>query len=211
MKGKTHRIIGTALGIFLSSNYPLNSRIVIISSAIVGALIPDIDHSRNSFNQKYLKIKNDFAKGISYLVISILLGYLGYKFENKIFITLCIITALTGFSNHRGFTHSIFALILYYKLAKDVSLLYNSKEVLIGFMGGYISHIALDICTNDGVRILYPMKGHISLPIKIKSKGKFESLISKTAGFYSVYNVLKYTGFIKLNITEIILSFITYK
>ncbi|MTI67308.1 MAG: metal-dependent hydrolase [Firmicutes bacterium] len=187
MKGKTHLMIGTAAGITLGVNYPLETAIVIIASSVVGSLLPDIDHPKSSFNQKILFIKNKLYKTLIYSSIGTAITYYGSSIDDKLLILLGITLILTGITNHRGFTHSLLGLFLYTYIIKKITIRYDIQGVYIGFVAGYISHLIADFLTKGGIELFYPFKINISSPIKIKSGGFWERFIIKGTSIYSVY------------------------
>ena len=81
-----------------------------------------------------------------------------YIFANKgsifllvAFAVFVVTSLLAVFSEHRKFSHSLLALILY-----AVSLCFLCFPLLIPFVIGYISHILLDLMNKKPVLILWP-------------------------------------------------------
>lgn len=62
------------------------------------------------------------------------------------------------FCNHRGFTHSIAALVMITFLASFINV-----PCAIAVGTGYLSHILLDYLTPRGVKLAWPKKKHYSL------------------------------------------------
>jgi len=67
------------------------------------------------------------------------------------------------FSRHRGFFHSVFALLLF---TIPFYFLFQSPLPAISFMIAYFSHLLLDMMTKDGLR-LYPLRMKIRGFIKV--------------------------------------------
>ena len=66
---------------------------------------------------------------------------------------------------HRGLLHSLLIPLLFYIILSFL----NQQEIAVAIVIGYISHIAMDILTPQGVYIFYPFKLKINGPIKVGS------------------------------------------
>ena len=55
--------------------------------------------------------------------------------------------------NHRKFTHSLLALIIY---SIPIALIY--EPILEYFMIGYFSHLLIDLLNKRGIQLLFPLK-----------------------------------------------------
>ena len=73
----------------------------------------------------------------------------------SLFICIC---AFGKEQPHRSFMHSFFALVL---LCFAIGLVW--EKAVVYFAVGFISHLATDICNKKKVRLLYPLKGGVSL------------------------------------------------
>lgn len=194
MKGKTHVMLGIAAGVTAISDYSLEKGIIFISSTVLGALLPDIDHPKSKLNQKLLFMKNRIFKFIFYITLSFGCIYFGISLNSRLLKILSITLAFTGLSHHRGFTHSLLGLLLFSMVVKILAIRYNLIEVYKGFTIGYISHIVADFLTKGGIELFYPCSIKISSPFTIKSGGGEEELILKGSGIYSIYVLLKIMG-----------------
>lgn len=102
---------------------------------------------------------------------------------------------------HRGFTHSLLAMIILYIFIKNFIQISNEDIIIIsmcyGFFIGYASHLILDLITKEGVELLYPFKINISIFfIKTNSNGekifnKFLKFIILMYIFYNIYLITK--------------------
>ncbi|RKD30050.1 metal-dependent hydrolase [Thermohalobacter berrensis] len=187
MKGKTHMMLGVASGITVALNFSADNAGILVGSAIIGSIIPDIDHPRSTFNQKVLLIKNKIYKAIIYSIIGIIFLHFFIETNEKSLGILGTALILTGVSNHRGFTHSLLGIFLYSTVIKMLATKYNINDAYLGFVIGYMSHLIADYFTRGGIRIFYPFGKAISSPLKIKAGGKFEELLFISAALYSLY------------------------
>ncbi|MGF7059035.1 metal-dependent hydrolase [Brassicibacter mesophilus] len=195
MTGKTHIIVGIAAGLTLATGCSLESGLILTAASAVGSLIPDLDHPRSKINQRVLLFKNKLFKVITYSCMGAGLIYLGNSFEpsiNKILRLLGITLILVGISRHRGFTHSLLGLTIFSTIVYIGTSEFNLHEAHIGFIIGYVSHLALDIITTQGIDLLFPSKKNIRLPLGIRTNGTIEQLILATSGIYLGYVLLQY-------------------
>lgn len=92
-----------------------------------------------------------------------------------------IINLLFG---HRSFTHSLLFLFI-------ISILLNSfvsnESVIAGILVGIVSHMVLDMATKNGIKLLFPLKISVRLPITTKTGGAIESVVLAALSLLSVY------------------------
>jgi len=200
MTGKTHMSIGAAASAaVLSTVHPTPQKFIIgFTLGIVGALMPDVDI-------KTSKISNLGRTIIAYiLVILIIAGFVIYKGNihfnlselkinyrpsaavqyGSIAIIACI--AFSKFTKHRSFSHSILGLILFYIGFRMII----GEEMSLYFGVGFISHIASDLITNNGIELMYPVKKKISLKL-VKSGSKLDYIIGIASFALFVYLTIK--------------------
>ncbi len=83
---------------------------------------------------------------------------------------------------HRTFTHSLLFIGIYVLLLSLGTHLNVSQDIftliIIGLCLGHLSHVFLDLFTNQGVSILYPLKYKFKLA-SFKTGGKVERAISQ--------------------------------
>lgn len=187
-------MIGAAVGMTIGlggnlySYEPLvNKSYVVIMAAVVGSLMPDIDHPKSTFNQKFLLIKNNKFKKIFYSSVGLINLGIGYMLESEILLMLGITLIMTGFSKHRGVTHSILGTFLYTYTVKLIANKYGMLGVYIGFSAGYISHLVADYFTKRGIQMFYPFGKNIKSPLIVKSGGIWEDMIFGSASVYCAY------------------------
>jgi inner membrane protein len=76
---------------------------------------------------------------------------------------------------HRGLTHSV----LLTALLAFMAVYFLPRNIALGGIVGYISHIIADMATVQGVGLLWPMPWRIKFPgAFIRTGGVFESLVS---------------------------------
>lgn len=194
MTGKTHVTAGIAVGLTLAAGNPIEKQAILILAAVVGALIPDMDHPRSKINQRILLFKNKLFKMITYSLMGGGLIYLDTILNDpgsRILRMLGLALILVGLSRHRGFTHSLLGLVLFSVIVYIGTLNYNLYVVFVGFVIGYVSHLVLDLVTVQGIELLYPYKKNIKIPLGIKTNGKVENLILSATSIYSALVLLQ--------------------
>ncbi len=86
-------------------------------------------------------------------------------------------TKIFSFLKHRGLTHSILGLVLLYYILYALKIYYFPQ---IGPFINYIligcgSHIFLDMLTPSGIRLFYPLKKRVKIPL-IKTGSAWENV-----------------------------------
>lgn len=195
MTGKTHITVGIAAGLTLAAGNSIENQVILILAAAVGSLIPDLDHPRSKINQRVLLFKNKLFKMITYSLMGVGLIYLDTILngpENRTLRLLGLILILVGLSRHRGFTHSLFGLVLFSGIVYIGTLNYNQYAAFVGFVIGYVSHLVLDLITVQGIELLYPYDKNIKIPLGIKTNGMVENLILSVTSIYSALVLLQH-------------------
>lgn len=115
----------------------------------IGALLPDIDQASNQL-WELMPADRIFS-----------------KFLNKLF------------GSHRTLSHSILGLVIIYKISEWLIFklinpsFVNSGLVFWALMIGYVSHLFLDLLTEEGLPLLFPIKWKFGIPpikkMRIKS------------------------------------------
>ncbi|TCU79155.1 inner membrane protein [Tissierella praeacuta] len=190
MTGKTHIAIGITAALAVSSNQPVENRLILVLVSAISSLIPDLDHPKGKLNQKILLINNNFYRILFYLSLGFISIYLYYLMEIKAFLYLGIISFLIGISSHRGFTHSIIGFLISLTIIKLCIGNFGVEYIYTGFTIGYVLHILADLFTIKGVKLFYPLKNNISFPIKIRTNSKIENIIFILLGIVSIFLLL---------------------
>ena len=132
--------IVTAAVYFPPQNLNLYTLLGAVIGSNIGALIPDLDDAGNRLW--------DFLP----------IGDMAGKFLRKIFY------------KHRTLSHSLIGLFAFYKLFEWLlprvfnSSFVNIDILLISIMIGYISHLASDLITKEGLPLLFPLKINFGVP-----------------------------------------------
>ena len=185
MNGGNHAIVGAAAGVAVSiaalSIGDVQTAALSIPAALIGAKLPDIDHKNTKQGKAFAALRAVipcFACAMAMVYVYSLL-YKGTKI-NPLFVVIPFIIAYmlrdgAWFWGHRHGTHTlIFPLIfviLYFCITSPYPVL---GSVILAIDAGYMSHLIADMCTYDGVMLLYPFyKKKISLTaIRSKEEGK---------------------------------------
>ena len=69
---------------------------------------------------------------------------------------------LAAVAGHRGFTHSLLAVILCVVVLRDHGV---PRAIAAPLVVGYLSHLAADLLTPAGLRLAWPARGSWALPI----------------------------------------------
>ena len=187
MTGKTHIAIGVTVGLILSAGQPVENQIVLVASAALGSLVPDLDHPKAKLNQKLLIFKNKLYSTLFYLALTAVFACLFLIKDNFVFKLLALITFLIGTSSHRGFTHSIIGFLLFSWMVKLVALEYQFDSIYLGFKTGYMLHLIADFFTLKGIKLFFPLDENISSPIILKPNTLLEELIFLCLSIYSLF------------------------
>lgn len=140
MMAGSHIALGAAAWLVAAPSLGLQATSpVSLSLAVLGSLLPDIDHPKSWVGKKTRPLSN---------VISTVLG-------------------------HRGVTHSLVAVAACGWLALHASV---PAEIAWPLAIGYLSHLAGDLLTPRGLRLMWPVKGTWALPV-CRTGGAFEPLV----------------------------------
>lgn len=168
MLGKTHMAVGIAATLAITQPSGISELVLAVGAGSLGALISDIDVGTSNSHRDADKITAlsvvvvlaVFA--LDYFcntqIIERIIGSSGYL---RIIAGLLLFIGICAFGKeqpHRSFMHSFLALIL---LSFALGLIW--EKAVIYFAVGFLSHLATDIFNKKKVRLLYPMKGGVSL------------------------------------------------
>lgn len=187
MTGKTHIAIGVTVGLILSDGQPVENKIILVLSAALGSLVPDLDHPKAKLNQKLLIFKNKLYSSLFYFALAAGFACLFLFSGNFVFKLLGILSFLIGTSNHRGFTHSIIGFLLFSWMVKLVTSDYQLNSIYLGFTTGYMLHLIADFFTLKGIKLFFPVNENISSPIILKPNTILEELIFICLSIYSLF------------------------
>lgn len=183
MTGTTHKIGGVCAGAIALDilELPLLSPhgALLMAGAVLGSLLPDIDHPGSAASHKLRPVAAVYrlGQGLVRSLSGILPGNVG--------------NTVRSLSGHRGLTHS---LLLPISLA--AALFFSGGAVATGLTGtlaGVISHIGLDMLSG-GVPLLLPFSSKRLILARIRTGGMAEAavrVIFAAAGMAMLYSLLK--------------------
>jgi membrane-bound metal-dependent hydrolase YbcI (DUF457 family) len=171
MTGPTHELIGLTVVCYVvlrklfGADIPVWVPVLVVLAAIVGAEFPDIDRGSNRLSRK--------------------LGGAGF-----------LLSLLRPFTmGHRNVTHSILGIvlvgILMRWLAGPIPAWLHPDLLWESFMAAYISHVAADFITTQGVPLLWPYQENFGFP-----PDSLKRLRVNTGGFEEYLIVIPITGFL---------------
>ena len=161
MMSKTHFAVGLATSLAIIQPKTFNECAVAVIGGTVGGVLADNDILDNDYQADAL-IGQLLALGSAVLAL-VLDFFLGFGICESIIAKpmlpiiggICfVVLYIVGFcSDHRTFTHSFLAMILYTIAA---ALIYTPLAIALG--AAYLSHLLLDILNKKKVPILYPLE-----------------------------------------------------
>lgn len=139
----------------------------IMTGAVLGSLLPDIDHTRSKIS------KSSAVAQVTSHAVAAVSKHRGF-FHTPLFI--CIVALLAGFT---------------IQMSLNGNMLHIAWLAYNGLIPGMLSHLILDTCNPGGIMWLYPVKDKkfSILPIKTNSMGEMVVaivLIGVLALFYGV-------------------------
>ena len=168
MLGKTHMAVGIAATLAITQPSGISELVLAVGAGSLGALISDIDVGTSNSHRDADKITAlsvvvvlaVFA--LDYFcntqIIERIIGSSGYL---RIIAGLLLFIGICAFGKeqpHRSFMHSFLGAVM---LTGCVDVIYPDAAPY--FAVGFLSHLATDIFNKKKVRLLYPLKGGVSL------------------------------------------------
>ena len=160
--------VGIAATLAITQPSGVSELVLAVGAGSLGALISDIDVGTSNSHRDADKITAlsvvvvlaVFAMDYfcNTQIIERIIGSSGYL---RIIAGLLLFIGICAFGKeqpHRSFMHSFLALIL---LSFALGLIW--EKAVIYFAVGFLSHLATDIFNKKKVRLLYPLKGGVSL------------------------------------------------
>lgn len=202
MEYRAHRLGGMCAGAILATSiygtryFSLENpdykvaigTLVLVTAGAIGSLMPDIDHP-NSYISKQSPILSFFVKiflGLSRIVTKIILSLCFWISKRRK-------EAILAGTNHRGIFHTLLMVIAMYFLFGLIGMFIPDygRLIQLGFTGGYLSHIMVDMLTKGGVMLLYPIvtvKFH--WPFIRLTTGKHEGIAMVIIIFTTIISIL---------------------
>ena len=173
MMAASHRLGGAAMGMLaahvLTGPGDITGKAVILSAAVLGSLIPDIDHPYSSISRKHRGIRG--AVGLVQITLRGISGLLPRRQGNY----------LRTAAGHRGASHSLLmaaACVLLVHMGVLICPAWKGMITLAawGVGAGVLSHLLLDLFAG-GVPLLFPFSGKRIALARIKTGGVTEWII----------------------------------
>lgn len=168
MLGKTHMMVGIAATLAVTRPDTVSGIVTAAGVGAVGSLISDIDVGTSSSHKDANKVILLTLIVTALAVIADCAGHLGLiqKIMSnsgiaRVIIGCFVFVGTCAFGKeqpHRSFMHSLLALLI---LSFAIGLIY--LPIVPYFVIGFLSHIATDVFNRRKVRLLYPLKGGVSL------------------------------------------------
>lgn len=166
--GKTHMAVGVAASLAVTQPTSIPEMILAVGGGALGAVISDIDVETSNSRREV-----DHITLISLTVVMAVLVsdyFLQAEIVNRVIQSSGLVRIVTGIllfigictfgkkQPHRSFMHSFLALAC---LCVALGLVW--EKIVIYFAVGFLSHLAADIFNKKKVRLMYPLKGGVSL------------------------------------------------
>ena len=183
MTGAQHKIVGTAWGLAASyvaikTGDPVGS--ICVFTSVIGCMLPDMDHDKTKLGRKRKAVTGVLGKVVNFLIpfASVVLAGIaigsyiaGYQLISDMRVILFLLTGILMVAigknmlensetykwacKHRGLMHTLVVPgIMIASLSVLESFLYWG---MIGLAVGYISHLFADMCTKQGIPVLWPL------------------------------------------------------
>lgn len=167
MTGKTHIAVGAAVSLSVIQCLGGPSWPLALLGGAVGGMLPDTDVAGSSGSKELRRAWAILAVLVAVLLLAdhLLGSNLAASFVRTfsyqqlagaaVMVAVC---ALGRASGHRGFSHSLVALVV---ASLGVRLLY--EPLTTAFVVGYASHLVLDLLNKRPERLLWPLHGGLCL------------------------------------------------
>ncbi|MGH2331078.1 metal-dependent hydrolase [Thermoanaerobacter mathranii] len=187
MLGRTHLAIGLAATV-ITNPHTLPEALI---TAGISSLIPDVDE-KNSTIRRRIDIIPGLPLGLLLLfTVDYFLWHYKY-FSLPAAILFAVYISFGYFTEHRSFTHSLLGFAIFVLI-----LTLSVKTLLIPAVIGYDLHLAADLMTNTGIKLLYPARKRFRL--HLISTG---SIIDRTIGLAAsfLFFIMLYKNFMHMYI-----------
>lgn len=176
MMGRTHFAVGLATSLVVMQPKSVSECMVAVFAGALGGVTADNDtlHQSNSLKGQLLAIKT--ALGVLLIDYFFKLGICESIMVNQTkalvgLVSFLVLWFLGYFSDHRTFTHSFLAMILY---SLAIGLIY--EPFTLGFMVAYLSHLILDVLNRKKIFLLFPLDFGICFRI-CYANGKMDNFL----------------------------------
>lgn len=168
MQGKTHLFTGMAAAIALcSASDPAHCALALAGGAL-GGVFADVDRLRNDKGREALKGQlASFGLILLAMASSSLLNWGFFEYTHAHIRSvgaglagLVLLWAVGVFMPHRGFTHSLAAMLMASGCARSIY-----PDLFLFVLAGYASHLLLDLLNKKGLRFFWPHKRGVCLNV----------------------------------------------
>lgn len=184
MMSITHIAIGAATALVVTVPMTPRECAITVIGGVIGGVVADNDILDNDYLGDAL-LGQLSAAGITALIlfldfilnggiINSMLASRGLLISGSVVFAILYFIGMT--QPHRGFTHSLLALILY---SVAVGIIY--VPLMVPFALGYFSHLVIDLLNKRGMTLLFPLKLKICLYLCYANKFANKALM--VAGF----------------------------
>jgi len=185
---KTHIITGAGIStiVAIALHIPV---IPLMTGAILGSGLPDIDSEKSAISRKILIFKNRTTLKITYFIIglaAIINGQTGLKSIGAFLI-------LAAISGHRKFTHSLLGLLSFSGICLYTLYSYSGiiNYLVLGLITGYATHILADSFSNHGIELFWPVCEK-NFGIRLISTGKMSEHIFLAISAILIYIMINH-------------------
>lgn len=166
----THALGGAIAGAAVASLMAVDDKVAvaaIMTGAVLGSLLPDIDHTRSKIS------KSSAAAQVASYAVSAISKHRGF-FHTPLFILLIA---------------AVLSMAIQFGLSGEIH--HIAWMAYIGLIPGMLSHLLLDTCNPGGIMWLYPIKSKrfSLLPIKTSSLGEMAVAIVLAGVLAVIYGV----------------------
>lgn len=170
MMGKTHFTVGLATALAVLQPQTVGECMLALIGGSLGGVTADNDtlHRSHAVKGHLMALKTALPAFLIDLFFG--LGICKSVYENRVtaamgLLAFLILWVIGYCSDHRTFTHSFMALILY---SLAVGMIH--KPLALGFAAAYLSHLILDITNRKKVPLFYPLDFGICLKLCYSNK-----------------------------------------
>jgi len=156
MRGVTHATVGTAGVLIAGLTSAVNVSVLVITAAVIGSLMPDIDHPGSTITREITPVFKGTRIGLL-LSGAILVGLAFYFKLSPVFYGLGLMMIFLLIIPHRGVTHSVIGL-----LGTGLLAWVFGNGLYMPFVIGYALHLLADMLSG-GVPLLWPCEKRIVL------------------------------------------------
>jgi len=114
-------------------------------------------------------IGKGYWTGDNIAIVMVMLGSLLPDIDSENSLLGRKVKAIARLLEHRGFTHSLAGMLIFVAILQIALAVTGIQTSIAAFMYGYLSHLAIDALTVEGIMPLYPLKVRIQGPIETNS------------------------------------------